>query len=90
MNIASFELVAGLFMVSFGLVYGGYHWRAYIGSVTTPTGIVMLAMLPVIIDFQLLFAFLAGMANVPYRSVSAGTRSPGSRVIDSKLGECAN
>jgi dolichol-phosphate mannosyltransferase len=78
MNIASVELVIGLLLVCFGLIYGGYHWaESYTRSVTTPTGIVMLATLPIIIGFQLLLAFLAfDMANVPYRPVSADLPDP--------------
>lgn len=78
MNIASFELVVGLLMISFGLIYGGYHWvESSARSVATPTGIIMLATLPIIVGFQLLLAFLAfDMANVPHRSVSAYLPDP--------------
>jgi glycosyltransferase involved in cell wall biosynthesis len=78
MNIASFELIVGLLMVGFGLVYGSYHWvESSARSVATPTGIIMLATLPIIVGFQLLLAFLAfDMANVPYRSVSADLPDP--------------
>jgi glycosyltransferase involved in cell wall biosynthesis len=78
MNIASFELIVGLLMVGFGLVYGGYHWvESSARSAATPTGIIMLATLPIIVGFQLLLAFLAfDMANVPHRSVSADLSDP--------------
>ncbi|HWU76744.1 MAG TPA: glycosyltransferase family 2 protein, partial [Rhodanobacter sp.] len=78
MSIASIELVAGLLMIAFGLIYGGYHWvDSEVRSVSTPTGIIMLAMLPIIIGFQLLLAFLAfDIANAPRRSISADLPNP--------------
>jgi len=78
MSIASIELVAGLLLVAFGLIYGGYHWvDSEVRSVSTPTGIIMLATLPIIIGFQLLLAFLAfDIANAPRRSISADLPEP--------------
>ena len=78
MSIASIELMAGLTMVGFGVAYGGYHWVASdVKSVSTPTGVIMIATLPIIIGFQLLLAFLAfDIANVPRRPISADLPDP--------------
>jgi len=78
MSIASFELVAGLLMISLGLAYGGYHWSISEAKATlTPTGTIMLATLPIIIGFQLLLAFLAfDIANVPRRPISTDLPDP--------------
>lgn len=68
-NIGSCHLALGLLMVSAGFFYGVAKW--YHGQVTntlTPTGMVMLASLPIILGFQLLLAFLQyDISNVPQR-----------------------
>lgn len=58
-NIASFELVAGICLFLFGLVFGLYHWisNAAQGE-STPIGTVMIASLSVLVGFQLLLAFI--------------------------------
>ncbi|MEW9625032.1 glycosyltransferase family 2 protein [Rhodanobacter geophilus] len=78
MSIASIELVAGLLLIAFGLIFGGYHWAdSEVRSIPTPTGIIMLATLPIIIGFQLLLAFLAfDIANAPRRSIGADLPEP--------------
>lgn len=59
-SIASLELVFGLLLMSFGLIYGFYHWIESLHEGTvTPAGTVMLAALPVLIGFQLLLAFFS-------------------------------
>ena len=60
MSIASLELPIGISLVLFGLLYGTYHWivSANNGN-TTPSGVVMLAALPIMLGVQFILAFLA-------------------------------
>ena len=66
-NVCSIELVAGLALLAFGSVFGGYYWyRAAVHFVPTPTGTIMLAVLPIIVGVQLLLAAISlDVANVP-------------------------
>jgi glycosyltransferase involved in cell wall biosynthesis len=65
-NVGSVELLAGLLALGFGAVYGGYHWLNALSEGPAPTGVIMLAALPVIIGFQLLLAAVGfDVANVP-------------------------
>jgi glycosyltransferase involved in cell wall biosynthesis len=65
-NVGSIELLAGVAMLGFGAVYGGYHWFYALSTGPAPTGVIMLAALPVIIGFQLLLAAISfDVANVP-------------------------
>ena len=66
-SLASVQLLAGLMMLAFGTLFGAWHWYESIstGQVAS-TGTVMVAMLPIILGFQLLLNFLAfDMANEP-------------------------
>lgn len=67
MSIASVELLIGVFLLVFGVSYGSYHWRlSLLSGAAAPTGTIMLAVLPVLLGFQLLLAFLAyDFASVP-------------------------
>lgn len=57
-SIASLELVAGVLMLGFGLIFGAATWIANMHhGVATPTGTVMLAALPVLMGVQFLLAF---------------------------------
>lgn len=71
MSVASIELVLGFVLLLFGAIYGGYHWIASAqAGTTTPTGTVMLAVLPIVIGVQLLLSFLSyDIENVPRRSI---------------------
>lgn len=66
-TIASLELVAGVALLLFGLLYGGWHWWQSLASgQTAATGVIMLAAMPVLVGLQLLLAFLAyDIASVP-------------------------
>ena len=71
MSIASLELLLGVALLGFGLVFGAYRWleALHLGTVT-PLGIIMLAALPVLVGLQLVLAFLSfDIANVPKRPV---------------------
>jgi dolichol-phosphate mannosyltransferase len=72
MNIASFELISGFVLFSFGIVFGGIHWMHGIwNNITTPVGTIIIAALCIIIGFQLLLAFLNyDVSNVPRRPIT--------------------
>jgi hypothetical protein len=58
-SVASIELFFGVIAISFGCVFGAFHWLLSIMSgVPASTGTVMVAALPVIVGFQLLISFL--------------------------------
>jgi len=60
MSAASLELVVGLMLFVFGVVFGLSQWYASAAQqVATAPGTVMLAALPVLVGFQMIFAFLA-------------------------------
>jgi dolichol-phosphate mannosyltransferase len=67
MSIASIELVGGLSLLLFGVVFGSFHW-AFLSSndVPAPAATVMLAALPIVLGLQLLLAFLGyDIASMP-------------------------
>ena len=78
MSLASIEFVLGGAMVSFGLVYGIYHWVIALNSgIPTALGIIMLAALPILVGLQLLLAFLAyDIAGVPRTSIARDLPDP--------------
>ncbi len=69
MSLASIELPLGALLLLFGSSFGIYHWTYSLdANVVTPAGTVMLAVLPVLMGFQLILAFLSyDIANVPHR-----------------------
>ncbi|CAN7366217.1 glycosyltransferase family 2 protein [Aminobacter sp. LjRoot7] len=68
-SVASLELLLGVFLASFGFIYGVVHW----GMETPATaGTVMIAALPIIIGTQFLLAFL----NYDIQSVPRSTLHP--------------
>ena len=66
-SLASVQLLAGSAMLLFGVVFGMVHWYDSLASGhIASTGTVMVAVLPIILGFQLLLNFLAfDMANEP-------------------------
>jgi len=68
-NAVSLFLVSGIPLVAFGLIFGIYHWiDSYVRDVLTPTGTVMLSVLPLILGFQLLLqALVLDVQSVPRR-----------------------
>jgi dolichol-phosphate mannosyltransferase len=78
-NAVSLLLVCGIPLVVFGAVFGLYHWidSARTGALT-PTGTVMLAVLPLIVGFQLLLQALVldvqGAPRVPLQRPAKTTR----------------
>lgn len=69
MSLASIELPLGLAMLSFGSVFGGYHWVHSVNvGTSTSAGTVMLSALPVIVGLELILAFLGyDIRSVPSR-----------------------
>jgi dolichol-phosphate mannosyltransferase len=66
-SLGSLFMVIGVLLLVFGLVWGVFHWVQSIQSgVPASTGTVMIAVLPVILGFQLLLQALAyDIQNVP-------------------------
>lgn len=60
LSVASLELVAGLALLGFAAVFGGYHWsHAYATGQATPVGTIVLTALAALVGIQLLLAFLS-------------------------------
>jgi dolichol-phosphate mannosyltransferase len=70
-SIASLELIFGTLFLLFGMVFGTLAWiHGAVTGTTTPTGIIMLAALPVILGIQFLLSFIAfDFAAVPQRAI---------------------
>jgi dolichol-phosphate mannosyltransferase len=66
-SLASAQLMFGLMLFSFGTLFGLWGWYASISAGSpASTGTVMLAVLPIILGFQLLLSFFGfDMANEP-------------------------
>lgn len=78
LSAASLELVSGASLLAFGTILGAYHWwYSSINESATPTGTIMLSVMPIILGFQLLLAFMSyDVASVP-RLPMAGRLGPG-------------
>jgi glycosyltransferase involved in cell wall biosynthesis len=59
-SAASVELLIGIPLLSFGMIFGFWHWAESIGEQSVPAtaGTVMLAALPVLVGTQLLLSWL--------------------------------
>ena len=68
-NFATIEMVAGLILMLFGGIFGANAWiESGVSGELTSTGTVMIAVLPLIIGFQLLLnALNYDIGNVPIR-----------------------
>lgn len=71
LSVASLELPAGVGLLGFGIVFGGWHWlHAVQAGISTPSGTVMLAALPALMGLQFILAFLSyDIASVPRRPI---------------------
>jgi glycosyltransferase involved in cell wall biosynthesis len=71
MSAASLELVLGLSMLTFGIVFGSFQWMTSVQSgISAPLGTIMLAALPTLLGIQFLLAFVSfDVANTPRRPV---------------------
>jgi dolichol-phosphate mannosyltransferase len=67
LSIASFELLTGLAMMLFGIIFGGWHWYHSMASGTMASpGTVMIPTVALLMGIQLVLAFLAyDIAAVP-------------------------
>jgi dolichol-phosphate mannosyltransferase len=77
-NAVSLFLLCGLPLVGYGVLFGLYHWvDSYRRSALTPTGTVMLAVLPLILGFQLLLqALVLDVQNAPHRPLQKPKETP--------------
>lgn len=73
-SLASAQLLFGLLMLGFGAVFGGVAWWGSVASgEVASTGTVMIAVLPIILGFQLLLGFLGfDMTNEPKAPIQPG------------------
>lgn len=58
LSLASLQLVAGLGLFGFGLMFGLYHWLSAPPDQLVPTGTIMIAALTFLMGFQLILSFL--------------------------------
>ncbi|WP_323982199.1 glycosyltransferase family 2 protein [Novosphingobium aureum] len=79
-TLASIELPLGLLLTLFGAIFGAVTWYRNAGAgIETPTGTVMLAVLPILVGLQLLLAFIGyDTANAPSEPIGP-TIGPPSR-----------
>jgi dolichol-phosphate mannosyltransferase len=66
-SAASIELISGFALAIFGFLFGAWQWYAHAqAGETASTGTVMVAVLPLVIGFQFLIAFLNfDLTNTP-------------------------
>ena len=71
LSLASIQLPLGLFLLFFGIGFGGYQWvESARASLPTSAGTVMLAALPLLVGVQLVLAFIGfDVASVPRRPI---------------------
>lgn len=71
-NVGSLQLIFGVILTFFGLIYGVINWINNVKEgVSTPTGTIMIAVLPIILGFQLLLSFVNyDINNVPKKPLS--------------------
>ncbi len=74
-NVASLEILSAIPLLLFGLIFGGYHWwQSIVSGQVATTGTVMLAVLPIILGFQLLLAAVNfDIQNIPKDPLSNNT-----------------
>lgn len=53
-SVIGFFYIMGMILMAFGSIFGGFHWiKSYVAGVLATTGTVMVAVLPIILGFQL-------------------------------------
>jgi len=80
MNIGSLELIVGMVLLLFGLIFGGHAWMtSWTTGVTASAGTVMLAGLPILAGIQFILGFfafdVAAIPRVPLQAVLGDARS---------------
>jgi glycosyltransferase involved in cell wall biosynthesis len=76
-SLTSFHLVAGGLLTSSGFCFGLYHWiRSMMNHSATPTGTIMLSILPILLGIQCLFqAVSLDVQNRPEQPLHIRLRS---------------
>lgn len=71
LTVASIELPLGMLLLTFGLLFGVYHWiNASTQDIVTPTGTVMIAALSILVGIQLILAFISfDVYSIPRRPI---------------------
>ena len=71
MSVASIELPLGISLLTFGTIFGGWHWfLSYSESIPASAGTVMLSALPSLMGLQLILAFLNyDISSVPKKTI---------------------
>lgn len=71
MPLASLQLLAGVVLLAFGALFGGWHWWLSMTThVQATAGTVMIPTMCILMGLQLVLAFLAyDIANVPRRPI---------------------
>lgn len=71
-SIASLNLIIGLPLLLFGVIFGLSTWLTNLSkAVTSPAGTVMLSALPIIVGFQMLISFLNyDISTVPDKTIN--------------------
>lgn len=78
-SVASIELLLGIGLIVFGIIFGGWHWwLSAIGTAPASAGTVMLAALPLILGVQFFLSWLGF-------DVAAEPRVPVHQFLSSKL-----
>lgn len=78
LSIASLELLAALGLLSFALIFGGWHWwQSAQSGVPAAVGTIMIATVAVVSGLQFLLAFVNfDIANMPRRPMHPFFRPP--------------
>lgn len=69
LSLASVQLLFGFLLMTFGTLYGAYHWYASAQiNAPTPAGTVMVAAMPFLVGLQFILSFIGyDIASVPKR-----------------------
>jgi dolichol-phosphate mannosyltransferase len=81
LSIASLELLTGMALLLFGVVFGGWHWYQSLDTgVTASVGTVMIPTVALLMGIQLVLAFLAydiaAVPRTPLHARLASRRAP--------------
>lgn len=71
MSAASLELLAGVGLLIFGLIFSGYHWLHSLSrGIATPVGTIVIGMIAILSGIQFILAFIThDVESVPRRAV---------------------
>lgn len=77
-SLASIELPLGMILLNFGLIFGGITWMENgLAGIPTPTGTIMLAVLPILVGLQFLLAFFGyDTTNIPSEPIGQMLNPP--------------